>query len=68
MVDSVGINYYFSIQHVHQIENDGNSIGFGTIHSFCLALGIAELNVICLAFYVEGNISSLVTVNLTVEV
>lgn len=36
-------------------------MGSRTIRSFCLALGIVELNVICLAFYVEENISVLVT-------
>lgn len=36
-------------------------IGSRTIYSFCHASGIVELNVICLAFYVEENISALVT-------
>lgn len=61
VIYSVGINYYFSIQPFHQIENDGNNIRSRTIHSFCLALGIVGLNVICLAFNVEENISTLVT-------
>lgn len=58
------VNYYFSIQHFCQVGIDGNNIGFGTIHSFCLASGVVDLNIICLAFNVDGNISALVTVNL----
>ena len=35
-------------------------VGYSTLILPCI-LGIVELNVICLAFYVEGNISTLVT-------
>lgn len=38
----------------------GRNIGSRAVHSFRLALGIVELNVICLAYYAEANISTLV--------
>lgn len=62
------VNYYFSIQHFCQVGIDVNNIGFCTIHSFCLASGVVDLNINCLAFNVDGNISALVTVNLIIEV